>query len=72
MIYSEDGNYDYVDAYVNDDGIGLEYKVSELPICGSDSIDEPEAKNWSEDDVRHVVASFLGITSGLNEIDVQF
>ena len=72
MITTDDGNYDYVDAYVNEDGIGLEYKCSELPIAGSDFIDDPGAVNWTDRDVREVVASYLGVTSGVDEIDVQF
>ena len=72
MIITDDGNYDYVDAYVGEDGITLEYKCSELPIAGSDMIDDPEAVNWSDNDIRDVVALHLGIIEGSNEIDVIF
>lgn len=71
-IVTEDGDYDYVDAYVSDKGIGLQYKASELPCEGSDFIDDPTANTWSEDDVQRVVGEFLGIINGRKEIEVTF
>ena len=72
MITCEDGTYDYVDATVDEDGIHLEYKVSELAIVGCDLIDDPSAVDWSEADVRRVVAEYLGIVDGVKQIDVTF
>ncbi len=72
LITSEDGTYDYVDATVEEDGIHLEYKVSELAIVGSDIIDEPGAMGWSEADVRRIVADYLEIIDGAKLIDITF
>ena len=69
-IKCEDGTYEYVKATVNEDGIHLRYKATELEIAGRDFIDDHSANVWSNGDIQDVVASILGITEGKNEIEV--
>lgn len=70
MIDTDDGPYEYVEAYVEEDGIRLEYKCDGLAIAGSDFIDDPSVEDWTDREIRDVVASYLNVTDGKDEIDI--
>lgn len=72
MIDTDEGPYEYVEAYVEVGGIRLEYKCEDLSIAGSDFIDDPSVEEWSEQDIRDVVAAYLNVNSGADEIDIIY
>lgn len=69
---SKDGTYDWVKAIVREDGISMSYKCSELSNTGSDFLDDESANTWTDRDIRKTVASYLGIESGQEQIEVIF
>ncbi len=72
MIKCDDGTYDFIKATVRDDGILLQYRATDLPISGSDFIDDESANQWTDREIRDMAASYLNVTSGKKEIEVLF
>lgn len=68
----EGGGYKFVTATIRNDGVHLVYQIPESPIRGSDLIDDDYAKSYTEDEVRQMVARYLGITGGSEHIDVVY
>ena len=75
MINCEDGTYDWIRATVRNDGIHLHYQVTGLKITGSDTAGDDSAKEWTDNQVRDVIAMHLGLNKdkkNLAEIELEF
>ena len=72
MIKHEEGTYEYIKADVTSGGIVLRYKGSTLKVPGSDFINDPSAKERTDDEVRDAAARHLGVTEDRDEIEVMF
>jgi len=72
MITASDGTYDWIRVTVTHDGLDLAYQVTGLTVQGSDFIDDPGARDWPDDDIREVVAQWLDVTGGQDEIQLDW
>ena len=71
MIEMADGAYyEYIKANVVEGGIRLRYKIPESYVRGRDFIDDRPARFWRDDEILKVIAEYLGVTSGMEEIEV--
>jgi hypothetical protein len=57
----EDGTYDWVTATVDCGDVRLDYQATGLKVQGRDGFSEDNLGEWSEDDIKDVAGSMLGI-----------
>lgn len=69
----DDGGYEFVKVTVRliDEDARIEYQIDEEGAPrGGDTIDDPSVVTWSDQDIKQMAADMLGITEGVDEIEV--